>query len=176
MIFLKIHLKSPPCRPPFFLVVKKGVVLGPSNQLKIAEHEAYGYPLIATRAFRARQNSYGFRAIWSWNFFSTKFPILRDLLRNLILAKIKLRSYFPAQQLIYIKNYFDTIEDLLIGFHLEKLNNWGQNSYGRTTIWSLISSGFVVFLEWIKKVLPTSFIDITYILTYCWINDNSIFA
>ena len=38
---------------------KKGVVLGPSNQLKIAEYEAYGSPFIATRGFRARQKSYG---------------------------------------------------------------------------------------------------------------------
>ena len=42
---------------------KKGALLGPSNQLKIAEQEAYEWPLIATRAFRARQNSYGFREI-----------------------------------------------------------------------------------------------------------------
>ena len=34
-----------------------------SNLLKVAEQLEYGYPVIATRGFRACQNSYGFRAI-----------------------------------------------------------------------------------------------------------------
>ena len=107
--------------------------------------------LPATERFCALQNPCGFRAIWSWNKKSTKFSFLRDLPRNLILGKIKLCSFFPAQQLIYIKNYLYMIEDLSIGFNLKKLNNWGQNSYGRRTIWSLISSDFVVFKKESKR-------------------------
>ena len=38
---------------------KKGVVLGPSNQLKIAENEAYRYPFIATEDFMRVKNLMG---------------------------------------------------------------------------------------------------------------------
>ena len=40
--------------------------------LKIAKQVAIGYAQIAMRRFRACQNSYGFRAIWSQIFFRTK--------------------------------------------------------------------------------------------------------
>ena len=61
--------QHPPGLPPFFLVVKKKrewCQKGCLNQLKIEQWVAYRLIIIATRAFRAPQNSYGFRAIWSW--------------------------------------------------------------------------------------------------------------
>ena len=98
--------------------------------------------LIATRGIRARQNSYGFRAIWSWKNFSTDLSILRDLLRNWFLSKIKLCSFFPGQEFTYIKNCFHRIEALPKGFHLPIFDNWGQNPYGFRTIWSSFSDDF----------------------------------
>ena len=80
--------------------------------------------LIATRGFCARQNPYGFRAFWSWKNISTDFSILRDLLRNWFLGKIKLCSFFPGQELTYIKNCFSTIEVLPIGFHLPQTERY----------------------------------------------------
>ena len=100
----------------------------------------------------------GILIVWSLKFCVLDFWICRDLPSNSILSKIKLCSFFLAQHLIYIKNFFYTIVDQPKGFHLEKFNNWGQNSYGRRTIWSLISSDFLV-LKNVKKVLPTSFTD-----------------
>ena len=69
--------RSPPtCRPPFFLVSGGGggewSKKVSSNLLNFAKLVAYGYALIATRGFRACQNSYGFRAIWSEIFCRTK--------------------------------------------------------------------------------------------------------
>ena len=61
------------CRPPSFLVQTEPNRTEPKRReaiqkvasiwLKIAEQEAYGLALIATRGFRGRQNSYGFRVI-----------------------------------------------------------------------------------------------------------------
>ena len=57
--------------------------------------------LIATRGFRARQNSYGFRAIWSWKFVEFE----------------KNRSVATGPGDSPIKNCFVSIEDLPIGFN-----------------------------------------------------------
>ena len=100
----------------------------------------------------------GILIVWSLKFCVLDFWICRDLPSNSILSKIKLCSFFLAQHLIYIKNFFYTIVDQPKGFHLENFNNWGQNSYGRRTIWSLISSDFLI-LKIVKKVLPSSFTD-----------------
>ena len=80
------------CWPPFCLVMNwsEASQKVASNLLKVAKQVAYGYAIIATRAFRARQNPYGFRATWSWKNISTDFSILRDLLRNWFLGEIKL--------------------------------------------------------------------------------------
>ena len=67
--------------------------------LKIGQRIAYGQGVIATRGFRACQNSYGFRAIWSWQILSSKFSILRDLLRNLIFGKKNFVVFFRARSL-----------------------------------------------------------------------------
>ena len=83
--------------------------------------------------------------VWSLKKISTKFSILSDLLRNLNLTKIKLCSFFPAQQLTYMKNYFDTIEELSIGSHLLKINNWCQNPYGCKTNYKFIFGPFFSF-------------------------------
>ena len=76
--------------------------------------------LIATRGYRACRNSYGFRATSSWKKNSTDFSILRDLLRNWFLGTIKLCSFFPGQELTYVKNCFSTIEGLPLGFQLSQ--------------------------------------------------------
>ena len=58
-------------------------------------------------------------------------------LQNFVLrTKTPFRKRLEA--LIYIKNYFDTIEYLPIEIHLKNFNNWDQNSYVRRTIWSSI--------------------------------------
>ena len=49
-----------------------------SNLLKIGQQVAHGEAVIGTRTFCARQNSYGFRVIWSSFFFReifTKFDL-----------------------------------------------------------------------------------------------------
>ena len=59
----------PMCRPPSFLVTGGGGGGGGVSKkvasiwLKIGQRIVYGYALIASPGFRARQNSYGFRAI-----------------------------------------------------------------------------------------------------------------
>ena len=74
-----------------------------SNQLKIGQRVGIGLAVIAIRASNACQNSYGFGAIWSWRILLIEFSILRDLQRNLIFSKIKLCSFFPGQEVTYIK-------------------------------------------------------------------------
>ena len=91
-----------------------------------------------------------FLGIWSWKKLSSEFSFLRDLLRNLILGKKKLRSFFPGQEFTYFKNWFGTIEGLSVYFHLSFLNIWGQNPYGFRIIWS---SFFDTFFRRIKKFL-----------------------
>ena len=99
----------------------------------------------------------GILVVWSWKKFSTKFSILSDLLRNLKLAKIKLCSFFPGQQLTYMKNYFDTIEELPTGSHLKKFENWCQNAYGFKTNYKLIFGPFFSQSQLCVQFLPTSF-------------------
>ena len=113
-----------------------------SNQLKIGYQVAYGYAVIATWGFRARQNSYGFRAIWSWKKILTGFSILRDLLRNWFSSQKKLCSFFPGQDVTYIKNCLSMIEGLPVGFHLHFCQFWGQNSYGYKKVLSSFSDAF----------------------------------
>ena len=106
-----------------------------SNRLKIGQRVVCGEAVIATRVFCAWQNSYGFRAIWSWFTILAAFQILRDLLMNLILGKINLCSFFPAQQMTYIKNWIANLEDLSIDYHLPKQHILCQNPCGfRSTI------------------------------------------
>ena len=52
------------------------------TRLKFGQQVAYGYALIASPGFRARQNSYGFRAILSLSKISAEFSILRESRRN----------------------------------------------------------------------------------------------
>ena len=99
----------------------------------------------------------GILVVWSWKKFSTKFSILSDLLRNLKLAKIKLCSFFPGQQLTYMKNYFDTIEELPTGSHLKKFKNWCQNAYGCKTNYKFIFGPFFSQSQLCVQFLPTSF-------------------
>ena len=54
---------------------------------------------------------------------------LRDLLRNWLLVKIKLCSFFSGRNLTYIKNCFHRIEALPKGFHFLIFDNCGQNPY-----------------------------------------------
>ena len=49
---------------------KKWIQKGPSNRLKIEQQVAYGFVLIANQYGSARQNSYGYTAIWSWKLLS----------------------------------------------------------------------------------------------------------
>ena len=95
----------------------------------------------------------GILVVWSWKTFSSKFSILSDLLRNLKLAKIKLCSFFPGQQLTYMKNYFDTIEELPTGSHLKKFKNWCQNAYGCKTNYKFIFGPFF-FTEQTLRSIP----------------------
>ena len=73
------------------------------------------------------------------------------------MAKIKLCSFFPAQQLTYMKNYFDTIEELPTGSHLKKFNNWCQNAYGCKTNYKFIFGPFFSQSQLCVQFLPTSF-------------------
>ena len=67
-----------------------------------------------------------------WPIFKS---LCRDLLRNLILGKINLCSFFPAQELTYIKNWLSTLEGLSAGDHLPKWHILCQIPWGfRTTI------------------------------------------
>ena len=95
----------------------------------------------------------GILVVWSWKKFSSKFSILSDLLRNLKLPKIKLCSFFPGQQLTYMKNYFDTIEELPTGSHLKKFKNWCQNAYGCKTNYKFIFGPFF-FTEQTLRSIP----------------------
>ena len=74
-------LLFPPCRPPSFLVRAGGggglIQKVASMKLKIWQQVALQYAQIAMRGFRARQNSYGFTAIWSQIFFKEKFASMR---------------------------------------------------------------------------------------------------
>ena len=123
----------PPVSTPFLPGrEKKGVAEKVASiLLKIGQQVAYRYALIATRAFRNCQKSYGFKLIWSYDNFSTEFSFLRDLLRILNLGKIKLVVFFPGRGVTYIKNALVRFQQLVIGFHLPKSNIWGQNPYGR---------------------------------------------
>ena len=87
-----------------------------------------------------------------------EFSFLRDLLRNLILGKKKLSSFFPGQEFPYFKNWFGTIEGLPVYFHLSFFNIWGQNPYGFRIIWS---SFFWQFFSTDQKV-SSNWLEISY--------------
>ena len=93
-----------------------------SNQLKIGYQVAYGYAVIATWGFRARQNSYGFRAIWSWKFWTLE----------------KNRSFAHGPGGSPIEKRFGTIKGLPICFNRTEGIFASQKSYGFTAIYLVL--------------------------------------
>ena len=133
----------------------KSVFKSAENRAAISLHKGRRSSL--HEDFVSVKNPMGILVVWSLKKISTKFSILSDLLRNLNLTKIKLCSFFPAQQLTYMKNYFDTIEELSIGSHLKKINNWCQNPYGCKTNYKFIFGPFFSQSQLCVQFLPTSF-------------------
>ena len=60
-------------------------------------------------------------------------PILKSVW-NWFWGKIDLSSFFPAQELTYIKIWLSTLKELPIGNHLPKRHNLCQNPYGLRTM------------------------------------------
>ena len=67
------------------------------------------------------------------------------------MAKIKHCSFLPVQQLTYITNYFNTIEDVSFGFDLNKQNGDAPGPLGDFVKSLVTERHFLFFPFFLKK-------------------------